>query len=844
MSNPFIIDGMNSAIQKLLNYSRLEAKRGFDNRAVVGGLQKMLEPWEAEARETQLPENLIQLVTGRLRDYPRLSPDSRAEILEGLWNRLSQDLPDVRGAYAPEQTSPGPEPEPIPQTAVEEPKPAPTKEPEEPELQETEPETGSSDEPEPKPAASEPPAALGAPLTTISGIGPRSASTLKKLELESLGDLLWHLPRRYDDYSQLKTINRLWYGEDVTIIGTVDRINVRKVRGGKLTIIEAIVSDGTGSIRVTWFNQQWMVKKLSSGDPIVLSGTIDQYLGRLVMKSPDWELLDRENLHTNRIVPVYPLTAGIRQKWLRRVIFAVVDRYAERVPDPLPPTIQSSAELVSLPEALSQIHFPDDWDALHRAQQRLSFDELFLLQLGVIRQKRDWEDLQTSPFEVDDSWVESFTSALPYHLTDAQNRALKDIRSDLSAAKPMNRLLEGDVGSGKTIVAAAAIGITASNAAQTALMAPTSILAEQHYHTLCEVLPRATGIEAGSIRLLTGATSEADKKAIREGLSEGRISVVIGTHALLEDPVTFNQLGLVIIDEQHRFGVEQRARMRAKGNNPHLLVMTATPIPRSLALTVYGDLNLSVIDEMPPGRQPIETHVFLPSERLRAHRFIISQLEQGHQAFIIFPLVEESEKVDAKAAVEEHKALQEGIFKPFKVGLLHGRMKPDDKETVMEQFRRQEFDILVSTSVVEVGVDVPNASVILIEGANRFGLAQLHQFRGRVGRGEMQAYCILIPDSDDAAENKRLEAMEQTSDGFKLAELDLEQRGPGDFLGTRQSGFLELKAARLSDVAMIEKARREAVRLFDDDPALDKPEHQPLVEWLDRFWNIARGEMS
>lgn len=865
--NTFIIVPMNSAIQKFLNYSRLEAQRGFDNRAVVGGLENMLEPWEAEARETQLPEHLIQLITGRLRDYARLSADSRAEMLTGLWNRIEQDIPETRGSYSPDPARLIKKPAPKPPTAGEPASERPTavqtestsaspqapqpardstpKDPEEgaelPAKAEVSPSEAVDEEPE---VPAEPPAALGAPLTTISGIGPRSAKTLKKLDLESLGDLLWHLPRRYDDYSQLKTINKLWYGEEVTIIGTVEKVHVRKVRNRKLSIIEAVVSDGTGSIRVTWFNQQWIAKRLSSGDPIVLSGKIDQYLGRLVMKSPDWEMLERENLHTNRIVPVYPLTAGIHQKWLRKVIYAIVDRYAKRIPDPLPASIRSSAAVEPLPRALRQIHFPDDWDSLHKAQQRLSFDELFLLQLGVIRQKRAWEELQTRPFEIEDTWLDSFTSALPYTLTDAQHRALKDIRTDLAAPKPMNRLLEGDVGSGKTIVAAAAIGITAANQAQSAIMAPTSILAEQHFHTLSEVLPSAAGIDAGAIRLLIGATPEAEKSAIREGLADGSIVAVVGTHALLEDPVTFDQLGLVIIDEQHRFGVEQRAQLRAKGENPHLLVMTATPIPRSLALTVYGDLNLSVIDEMPPGRQPIETHVFLPSERLRAHRFIITQLEKGHQAFIIFPLVEESEKVDAKAAVEEHKTLQEGIFHPYRLGLLHGRMKPEEKEAVMQQFRHQELDILVSTSVVEVGVDVPNASVILIEGANRFGLAQLHQFRGRVGRGPMQAYCILIPDSEDEGENQRLAAMERTSDGFELAELDLNQRGPGDFLGTRQSGFLDLRLARLSDVVMIEKARREAVRLVDDDPNLEKPEHAFLSKELDRFWNVARGERS
>ena len=849
---------MNSAINKLLNYSRLEARRGFDNRAVVGGLQKMLDPWEAEARETQLSETIILLVTARLRDYPRLSEGSREEILRGLWNRIEQEIPELKGAYSGEAVAPAPAPDPTPPPP---PVPEPAKEPSAesskpaaPSIEAARPDSPEESQPiEDMPAATrpetpteppEPLSALNAPLTTISGIGPRSATTLKKLNLETLGDLLWHLPRRYDDYSQLKTINRLWYGEEVTIIATVDKIIVRKARGGKMQIIEAVVSDGTGSIRATWFNQQWITKQLSAGKAVVLSGTIDQYLGKLVMKSPEWELLERENLHTNRIVPVYPLTAGIGQKWLRKVIYAVVDRFARRLEDPLPESVRASAEVVPLQVALQQVHFPDSWEQLQRAQQRLSFEELFLLQLGVVRQKREWEALETNPMPVSDEWLDTFKASLPYELTRAQSTVLSDIRTDLAAARPMNRLLEGDVGSGKTVVAATAIAITAANHAQSAIMAPTSILAEQHYQTLKKLLPDGAGIPSESIRLLVGGTPESEKQEIREGLANGQIHVVIGTHALLEDPVTFDRLVLVIIDEQHRFGVEQRARLRAKGNNPNLMVMTATPIPRSLALTIYGDLDLSIIDEMPPGRMPVETHIFLPSERLRAHNFIIHQLQAGHQAFIIFPLVEESEKVEAKAAVDEHEKLQEGIFKPYRLGLLHGRMKTEEKDEIMEQFRRHELDVLVSTSVVEVGVDIPDATVILIEGANRFGLAQLHQFRGRVGRGDSQSYCLLIPDSDDAAENKRLEAMESTTDGFRLAELDLDQRGPGDFLGTRQSGYLELKAARLSDVNMIEKARREASRLFEADPELQHADHQNIAQSLERFWSSAQGDIS
>lgn len=851
---------MNAVIEKLAKFLRLEAERGYDNRAVFGGLQNMLEPWKAEATEAGISDSIIQVVITRLRDYPNLSPQSREDALGGLWNRLKSEFPDL-SKLAPEfpsapttvgQAQPTPSAESIAEQPKEEPKtevshiakpelqpeavsPAPSKEPD------REKETP----PEPSPSQPfEPPIALAAPLTTFPGVGPKTARTLKKLNLESLGDLLWHFPRRYDDYSQLKTINRLWYGEEVTIIGTVEDTQLRTVRGGKMKLIETVIGDGTGSLRITWFNQPWIADKLKPGVGVVLSGKVDQYLGHLTMNSPEWEPLERIQLHTNRIVPVYPLTAGITGKWLRRVINSVVTRYATRVPDPIPQLVVESAQLIPLGLALQQVHFPDDWDMLGKAQDRLAFDEMFLLQLGVLEQKRDWLAVETKPLPIEQERLGRFIRSLPFELTQAQQRALQSITQDLESSKPMNRLIEGDVGSGKTVVAAAAIAIAAENGVQSVVMAPTSILAEQHYTTLQDILSKETGVKEGAIRLLLGSTSNAEKDEIRAGLEDGSIQLVIGTHALIEGPVEFSQLGLAIIDEQHRFGVNQRALLRAKGKNPNLLVMTATPIPRSLALTLYGDLDLTVIDEMPPGRVPTETRVLTSGERLRAYRFIRSQLEKGHQAFIIYPLVEQSEKIDAKSAVEEHERLQSDIFPNYQVGLLHGRMKPDEKDAVMQLFRNGEIHILVSTSVVEVGVDVPNATVMLIEGANRFGLAQLHQFRGRVGRDDQQSYCLLIPDTDADTENDRLRAMESTVDGFELAELDLEQRGPGDFLGTRQSGFAELRMAKLTDVILIEKAREQAKKIFDLDPDLSRDEHKSLAQVVQQFWSGGKGEIS
>ncbi|HZU86646.1 MAG TPA: ATP-dependent DNA helicase RecG, partial [Anaerolineaceae bacterium] len=687
---------------------------------------------------------------------------------------------------------------------------------------------------------------LNAPLTVISGIGPRNAQSLEKLGLRTLADLLYYFPRRYDDYSQLKPISHLMYGDEVTVIGTIQSTSTRPFRNGQGSIIEAILSDGTGYIRLSWFNQPWLSTKLTSGLQIVVSGQVEMYLGRLVINSPDWEQLDQEQLHTNRIVPIYPLTANITQRWLRRTMYQTISFWAPRTPDHLPENIRRAGDLLDLSTALRQAHFPDNPEALKTARSRLAFDEIFLLQLGVLAQKRNWQSANAKVFTVSDEWMNVQFSRLPYTLTKAQNHALDDLRSDLAAGRPMNRLLQGDVGSGKTVVAAIALAMVTLQGDQTALMAPTSILAEQHYRNLSALLASGENcpMRPEEIRLMLGSTPEAEKEEIRAGLNDGSIKLVIGTHALIEAPVTFQHLQMVVIDEQHRFGVSQRAALRSKGENPHLLVMTATPIPRSLALTVYGDLDLTVIDEMPIGRQPIETHVLRPNEIERAYQLIQSQISKGRQAFIIYPLIEKGERDDAKAAVDEHARLQTHIFPQLKLGLLHGRMRPDEKEEVMAAFRDNKFPVLVSTSVVEVGVDISNATVMLIEGANRFGLSQLHQFRGRVGRGAAQSYCLLVPDTENEVENQRLEVMAETNDGFVLAERDLEQRGPGDFLGTRQSGFAELQMASLTDVRLIEKARRLALQLFEQDPDLQKPEHLLLNKAFNRFWSIGRGDIS
>ncbi|MFO8037773.1 MAG: ATP-dependent DNA helicase RecG [Anaerolineales bacterium] len=813
---------MKKSIKKLRKFFRLEAQRGYDNKAVMGGLANILSSWEMEAREDGLPEHLIQAVGSRLRDYHQLSEDSRKTALQGIWQRVqktTEKTTQLPRESAPQAQIEGEATLEEPEEAAPEPAPAPTKPPSQP----TPKKTSGID--------------LEEPVNKIKGIGPKRSAALERLGVRTLMDLMYLFPRRHDDYSKLKPIDKLWYGEEVTVIGSVKDVSTRVVRGGRMKIVEAVISDKSGSLRVTWFNQPWIANQLSRARQVVLSGEIDQYLGRLTMNNPDWEPLSADLLHTNRIVPVYPLTKDLTQKWLRTKMYKTVQTLSPLLEDPLPEELREKAGLVDLTTAIQNIHFPVSEKALQAAKERLAFDEIFLLQMGVLRQKMAWESRHGRVFTVSDEWLETQLAALPYQLTGAQEKALHHIRRDLASGVPMNRLLQGDVGSGKTVLAAMAILIIVHNGAQAALMSPTSILAEQHLLSLKEILLAEGSLLAeDDVRLLIGSTPEGEKNSIREGLESGEVKVVIGTHALLEDPVNFKDLQLAVIDEQHRFGVEQRGTLRNKGENPHLMVMTATPIPRSLALTIYGDLDISVIDEMPPGRQPVETHVLYPQERERAYTLIRGQLDEGNQAFIIYPLVEESDKSEEKAAVEEHSRLSEEVFPDYDVGLLHGRLLPHQKEAVMERFRNKEIQILVSTTVVEVGVDIPNATIMLVEGAHRFGLAQLHQLRGRVGRGDEKAYCLLIPGSKEGIENERLQVMANTNDGFELAERDLEQRGPGQFLGTRQSGYSELRMAEITDVRLIEKARHFAGEVFQEDPHLSQEKHLLLKKAMAKFW--------
>ena len=832
---------MQRSTEKLYKIFKLESEFGYANKAVVGGLEKLTETWGGEARADGISEQKIQEVLTILNQYPDLTQSERPKALRKIGGFLENPgIKNLAQNTAPENDA---------GEALSLPPSPPDEEDSPRKLNQkgrgrTRPRTAG---PAPVPAKSLP-QGLDAPATAVRGIGNRQSQLLAKLDLHTIEDMIYFFPRRYDDYSELRLIKDLSYGEEVTILAWVKSVTSFATKNKKRKIVQAVVSDNTGSIQLMWFNQEYHLRYLRKNMFLSISGKIEQYLGRLVMYHPDYEQVEEEQLHTKRIVPVYALTARLSQRWLRRVMYNVVNHWAPKIPEFMTEYILEDANLMDLSNALMEIHFPETSESLKKARARLAFDEIFLLQLGVLMQKYQWVNQQGRKFEVEDDWLLQQIQNLPFDLTHAQQVVLAEIRKDLAFGQPMNRLLQGDVGSGKTVIAALGIGIILKNSAQTAFMAPTSILAEQHYYSLKRLLAdpdKETSIlQENEIRLLIGDTSAKDREEIMGGLKDGSVRLVIGTHALIEDPVDFQDLQLAVVDEQHRFGVAQRAALREKGENPHLMVMTATPIPRSLALTIYGDLDVGVIDEMPPGRQPVATHIVYPIERERVYTLIRSQVAEGHQAFIIYPLVEQNDDPDSKAAVEERAWLQEEVFPDLTIGLLHGRLKPSEKEAVMRKFRDREYDILVSTSVVEVGVDIPNATVMVIEGANRFGLAQLHQFRGRVGRGADRSYCILIPETSDAAENERLVAMQSTNDGFELAEHDLRQRGPGEFLGTRQSGYTNLRLAKITDIRLIKKAQIYAQQVLENDPTLSAPEHTLMRDALEHFWPSAEGDIS
>jgi ATP-dependent DNA helicase RecG len=821
---------MPAAFEKLEKILKLEQTQGYRDRAVIGGLQSFAKVWQEEARaEIQDQAQIAQLdhIADQLACYKDADQDRRAQVVAGILQQMEQAGEVKPAPRRPPPQKPGTSPTVAPAA------------------------TPAAQPSSPAPSAERSKSGLDAPVTTLPGISTAYAARLKRLDIETVGDLLFHFPHRYDDYSSLKPINRLEYGEETTIIGTIWETQTRKTRGGGV-IVSSIIADASGTIEATWFNQPYLARQLRGGRRIVLSGKVDEYLGRLTLQSPEWEPLEREWIHTGRLVPIYPLTRGVSSRWMRRMIKRVVDHWVPRLEDHLPEQIRERVGLMDLSAAVRQIHFPDSREDADKARRRLAFDEFLFIQLRMLQQRQRWQSQTGTPIPRNQALLDAFVQSLPYQLTEAQQRNLDQILDDMAQPRPMSRLLQGDVGSGKTVVAGAAMLMTVGAGRQAAIMVPTEILAEQHYQAIEELLAGASDWGLGrpiSIVRLTGSLRRVERRKVYTALAAGEADIVVGTHALIQKHVTFKDLGLVVVDEQHRFGVIQRATLRQKGHSPHVLVMSATPIPRSLALTIYGDLEISVIDELPPGRQPIQTRWLLQRERERAYAFVRTQIEKGHQAFILYPLVEESDKVEAKAAVEEYERLQQTVFPDLRLGLLHGRMKGRQKDAVMAHFRDREIDILVSTSVIEVGIDIPNATVMLIEGADRFGLAQLHQFRGRVGRGSHQSYCLLLSDSaspDDPNTQttwERLRAIEETQDGFVLAEKDLELRGPGDFIGVRQSGLPALRMASLSNVRILEQARAEAQSIFQEDPTLSLPQHRLLAEQVTRFWQ-GQGDLS
>ncbi|HSW57690.1 MAG TPA: ATP-dependent DNA helicase RecG [Dehalococcoidales bacterium] len=694
------------------------------------------------------------------------------------------------------------------------------------------------------------PQALDEPVTKVKGISEVLSKKFAKLGVQTVRDLLYYFPHRHIDYSQRAFVSSLKIGQENTIVANV--WESREVQLGTRRSAEATVGDETGNVRVIWFNQPYMARSIRAGARIIISGKVSVFSGRPVFESPEWEPYeDKDLVHTGRMVPVYPLTEGLSQRQIRRIIKPALDLWCGQVVDFLPAAVRARQNLVALPAAIIQQHYPENEAKKAESRRRLAFDELFLLQLGVMSRKRQWQESQAGiSIRTTRPELQTFLTSLPFQLTGAQRKALEEIMGDLQKVQPMSRLLQGDVGSGKTVVAAAALILTVADGYQGAMMAPTEILAEQHWITIRKVLSavgtlvleedicRVNGFlpQTINIALLKGDMGAEKKRRIAQAIAGGEIDIAIGTHALIQKNVKFEKLGLVVVDEQHRFGVEQRSALRQKGVNPHVLVMTATPIPRTLALTLYGDLDISVIDELPPGRQTIKTKWLRPEQRPSAYAFIRKQVQAGHQAFIICPLVEESDAIQARAAVAEFEELSHDVFPDLKLGLLHGRMSSRDKEAVMQQFNRAELDILVSTPVVEVGIDVPNATVMLIESADRFGLSQIHQFRGRVGRGKDQSYCMLMAENPTDIGRQRLDLIEKVHNGFLLAEEDLKLRGPGEFFGTRQSGLPDLKMARLTDVTLLEIARNEAIRLFKEDALLNHPENRLLAENLAKVW--------
>ena len=786
---------------------RLELERECDDRAVMGGLDRFLDDWHKE-----LAKDFQTAFIARLKAWEILSPGyaNLAPVQRAAWAELALDAstrlmddsePSDRVTYTSRKVG-------------------------ESHVQET----------------------LRKSPRSLSGVGPRIAAKISTLGISTIRELLYHLPRRH---IPIVMIQKLSYGEEQGVIGVVWETRLVKTGGARRQATEAILSDETGNLRAIWFNQPFVVRTLRSGDRIFISGHLGRrYRGETNFEVTSYEVIseDDEVFTPGRLVPVYPSTEGLPQRTLRRIIRSALTAYLIGIEDFLPEDIAQRHKLLHIVDALSAYHYPEDNDQRAAARRRLAFNELFLIQVRMLVRKSQWqEDGSARPIQVEQEALSAFLSALPFQLTTAQHRVLDETLTDMGRRFPMARLLQGEVGSGKTVVALAAMLMTSAREYQSAMMAPTEVLAEQHFLTITRLLEPLSGqaeepnIFVASIHpkmkpirigLLIGSHSRREKEAIYERLENQSLDIVVGTHALIQNQVVFRSLNLVVVDEQHRFGVAQREALGVKGDRPHVLTMSATPIPRSLALTLYGDLDVSVLDELPPGRQIVRTIWLRPHQREQAYDFLRREILAGHQAFVACPLIDESEALQTRAALEEHRRLSEEIYPELRIGLLHGRMSLAEKVKVMQSFRDKELDILVSTPVIEVGVDIPNATVMLIEGADRFGLSSLHQFRGRVGRGINPGTCILHADEPSTEAEQRLTILEQEPNGFRVAEEDLRLRGPGEFFGTRQSGLPDLKVADLGDLPLLAVARDEATCLLERDPHLSSKENRALSEAL------------
>lgn len=847
---------MPTALETLVKILRLEREQRCRDSAVAGGLSAYSKVWEPDAlrqarnnQQRKLVEELRALMQGYSglrnvdartervqymldRIHARVHPETGQNAAEGQGNRTSGRNRRDRKARKPRRQgrnqSSGGEQGRRSRRSVRASRPDIT-------------DRVSLEQPPRRQRASLDPSVamartrdLEQPLTVLQGIGDRRAEVFTRLGIQTLANLLYFMPRRHDDYRQERYLGRLEPNIRVTVVGRVRRSAIRHIAGGRRDFHMSL-EDESGQLEAVFFGQHWLTGQIRVGDLVVLSGCTSTRGSRLQMSNPEWEPLDPQNLQTVGLVPVYPLTEGLTQRGMRRLMRDVVADKTRDLPDPVPEATLERAGLADLPWALQQAHFPEGPDHLRHARERLLFDDLLALQLAVLENRREWQSRPADALAMPDEDFAVLQSGLfPFELTRAQQQAVDEIRQDMAAEVPMNRLLQGDVGSGKTAVAMLAMLLATQAGRQAALIVPLSVLAGQHFRNMSEAFERLPEDSRPSLALLTGATRGEQRETILAELASGDLDIVIGTHALLQEGVDFSDVGLVIIDEQHRFGVGQRRSLRGKGRNPHLLLMTATPIPRSLALTLYADLDLSVIDELPPGRGTVQTTIIEPVARERAFSFVATELARGRQAFIVHPLVEESDNTDIRAATGAREELVQ-VFHRFRVALLHGRMSVPEKDEVLRAFSRGDTDVLVTTSVAEVGVDVPNASVMVIEGANRFGLAQLHQFRGRVGRGEHASHCLLIPDSREPAARERLESLEQHSDGFSLAELDWQMRGSGDLAGTRQSGGSLLQMAEFMTPQLVALARREARTIALEDPELALPQHELLAYRVNRL---------